>query len=411
MTTRIRCFCWLITLFLLAACGKPATEHAGDEPGHTPVEAGSAEHAEGEEHAHGEGEREAEEDGLVRIAPEMLRDLKLTTARAEAREAKQTVSVLGELQVNENAYAAVSTPIPARVATLRAEAGQGVRSGQVLAELQSVELGRARAGHEAAAARAGLARKTLERKRSLAAERIVSQGELQQAEAAMAEAEADLGATRATLASFGVSRDAGGGDPSRFPLLAPLGGTVLERKALRGETADPSEPLFRIADLSRLWLVVHAFERDAVRVAEGSVADVSLAALPGSTFQGTVARVGKEVATDSRTVPVRIDLTNQGGVMRPGMSATAWLPLTDSTGTVVTVPAAALQRIEEQWVVFLPRSAGTFEVRAVGRGRDLGGEIEILSGLPPGITVVVDGAFLLKAEADKAHGGGEHHHH
>ncbi len=402
---RARCSVLLILLAIFAvACNQPAPE---------PKEA-EAPHAEGEEHAGEAGhEEEGEEmEGLVRIAPEMLRDLKLTTTKAEAREARQGVSVLGEVKVNENAYAAVAAPIPARVAALHAEPGQGVRAGQVLAELQSVELGRAWAAHEAAEARAELAGQTLERKRGLAAERIVSQGELQQAEAAAAEARADLKATRAGLAALGVSSARGAGaDPSRFTLVSPIGGTVLERNALRGETADPSEPLFRVADLSRLWLVAQAFERDAVRVMEGAEAEVSLAALPGRTFRGTVARVGREVDSASRTVPVRIELANPGGELRPGMSGTVWLPLADSTGTVVAVPAAALQRIEEEWCVFVPKGPDTFEVRPVGRGRDLGGEVEILSGLPAGTTVVVDGAFLLKAEADKAHGGGEHHHH
>ncbi|HKI04494.1 MAG TPA: efflux RND transporter periplasmic adaptor subunit [Thermoanaerobaculia bacterium] len=393
----------------LAACRngeksemKPAEENgpAAEEP-----------HGHAEEAGHEEGEAEGE-DNLVRIAPEMLRDLKLTTARAEAREAKQRVAALGELKVNENAYAAVSPPIPARVVVLRAEPGQGVRAGQVLAELQSMELGRARADHESAAARAELAEQTLERKRGLAAERIVSLGELQEAQAAAAGAQAELRAARASLAAFGVQGSrAGGGDPSRFALHSPIGGTVIERTALRGETADPARPLFRVADLSRLWLVVQASERDAVRLTEGSAVEVTFAALPGRTLRGTVARVGGEVAPESRTVPVRIDLVNEGRLLRPGMSATAWLPLSDSAGTVVAVPAAALQRIEEGWSVFLPRGEGVFEVRPVGRGRDLGGEIEILSGLEAGTTVVVDGAFLLKAEADKAHGGGEHHHH
>lgn len=391
-----------------------AAATAGDEHGeHSLDEHSGEEHAEGE-HAGAEGGHKGEgKESLVRIAPDMLRDLKLTTVRAEAREARQGVSVLGEIRVDESAYAAVATPIPARVAALRAEAGQRVGAGQVLAELQSVELGRARAAHEAAAARAELAGQTLERKRSLAAERIVSQGELQQAEAADAEARAELKSARASLAALGISAAplSAGSDPSRFPLVSPIGGTVLERRVLRGETADPSEPVFRIADLSRVWLVAHAFERDAVRIAEGSDAQVTLAALPGRTLAGRVARVGREVASESRTVPVRVDLANRDGLLRPGMSATAWLPLADSSGTVVAVPAAALQRLEEGWSVFLPRGKGIFEVRPVGRGRDLGGEVEILSGLAAGATVVVDGAFLLKAEADKAHGGGEHHHH
>jgi cobalt-zinc-cadmium efflux system membrane fusion protein len=72
-----------------------------------------------------------------------------------------------------------------------------------------------------------------------------------------------------------------------------------------------------------------------------------------------------------------------------------------------------VQRVGESWVVFLPKAEeGEFEIRKIGRGRELGGEVEVLTGLVANETVVVDGAFLLKAEADKASGeGGEHDHH
>jgi cobalt-zinc-cadmium efflux system membrane fusion protein len=73
---------------------------------------------------------------------------------------------------------------------------------------------------------------------------------------------------------------------------------------------------------------------------------------------------------------------------------------------------AAVQRLDDNWVVFVPRpEAHSFDIRPVGRGRDLGGEVEILSNLKAGETVVVDGAFLLKAEAEKSRGMGEHHEH
>ena len=77
---------------------------------------------------------------------------------------------------------------------------------------------------------------------------------------------------------------------------------------------------------------------------------------------------------------------------------------------VVAVPIAAVQRVGDEWAVFVPRGPGAFEVAPVGRGRDLGGEVEILCGLAPGDEVVVDGAFLLKAEVDKARGEGGHDH-
>jgi cobalt-zinc-cadmium efflux system membrane fusion protein len=92
------------------------------------------------------------------------------------------------------------------------------------------------------------------------------------------------------------------------------------------------------------------------------------------------------------------------------MTANVALPLGDESGTVVTVPLASVQRVGEAWCVFLPKSEGQFELREIGRGRELGGEVEVLHGLAAGENVVVDGAFLLKAEADKASGGGGDHH-
>nr|MDQ3034827.1 efflux RND transporter periplasmic adaptor subunit [Myxococcota bacterium] len=179
-----------------------------------------------------------------------------------------------------------------------------------------------------------------------------------------------------------------------------------------GAMLEPGRRLFRIGDLSSLWLIVHAFERDAVRISAGAPVRIALAALPGRTFEGTVARVGGEVESASRTVEVRIDLANEGGVFLPGMSATAWLPVGAEGDMLLAVPAIALQRLEESWVAFVPgEEPGEFEIRQVGRGRDLGDEVEIQSGLRAGERVVVQGAFLLKSEAERARGGGGGHHH
>jgi cobalt-zinc-cadmium efflux system membrane fusion protein len=180
---------------------------------------------------------------------------------------------------------------------------------------------------------------------------------------------------------------------------------------MQGQMADPARPLFRVADLSRLWLTVHAFERDAVRVRVGSPARISFAALPGQTFNGNVTLVGKQVDVDSRTVSVRVEVANQQRLLRPGMSGTAFVPLGKGSEKVVAIPVAALQRIENDWVVFIPAAKDSFEMRIVGRGRDLDGEIEIVSGLKAGEKVVVEGAFLLKAEAEKLKGEGKEHEH
>jgi cobalt-zinc-cadmium efflux system membrane fusion protein len=175
---------------------------------------------------------------------------------------------------------------------------------------------------------------------------------------------------------------------------------------------DAATPLFIVADMARLWLVVHAFERDALRIRAGASARVSFPALPGQEFEGKVTRVGSRVDPSSRTLDVRVELDNPDGLLRPGMSGSASIPVGDANTQVITVPVAAIQRLEEDWLVFIPESEpGHFELRPVGRGRELAGEVEILRGLAAGESVVVDGAFLLKAEADKARGGGAEHHH
>lgn len=412
MKTRAWMIVWTMGMTLLlplTGCG--GGKHTGEEAPTEEAEHKEAEHA-GEEHTGDEqaGEEHEAEEGALVVDAEVLRDLKLTTFPAELRPGGEGVTALGELKVDEQAYAEVGTPIPARVVRLVASAGQTVRRGQALAELQSVELGQARAQRTAALARAELARKTVERKRGLAAERIVSRGELQRAEADAAGAEADLRAAEAAVDALGVG-SSGAGGPSGFSLLAPISGTVLERTAVQGQSVDPSRTLFRIGDLSRLWLVVQAPERDAVRVQPGSVAQITLAALPGQQLQGRIDWIGREVDPHSRSIPVRIVLPNSGGQLKPGMFATAWIRTGDAGERVVAVPAASLQRMDDQWVVFLPRGEGRFDVRPVQRGRDLGNEVVVLSGLQPGERVVVEGAFVLRAEAEKNEGGAEHHHH
>jgi cobalt-zinc-cadmium efflux system membrane fusion protein len=108
-------------------------------------------------------------------------------------------------------------------------------------------------------------------------------------------------------------------------------------------------------------------------------------------------------------VPIRIDVKNPTGLLRPGMSATAAVSVGAAGAPILTVPVASVQRVRNEWCVFLPRNENHFEIRRIGRGRDLGGEVEVLSGLSAADTVVVDGAFLLKAQAEKGEAGHDEH--
>ena len=353
------------------------------------------------------------ESGVVRVDRGMLRDLRITTATVESRLGMEDVTLLGELSVDERRYAEVGVPVASRVIRLAAAPGDNIRLGAVLAELQSQELGRLRSDHATAESRLALAESALKRKRDLATERIVPQREVDEADTQAAEARSAVRAAAATLTALGVSTtqpSAGTGrDGSVFDLRSPIAGTVIDRNAVTGQMLEPATAAFRIAELSTVWLTVHAFERDAVRIGTGASARILFPALPGQEFTGAVALVGREVDTASHTVPVRIDVGNRRGLLRPGMSASAFVPVGASQTPVLTVPVAGVQRVKEEWCVFVPKEAGVFEIRVIGRGRDLGGEVEVLSGLTARDTVVVDGAFLLKAQAEKSDAGHDEH--
>jgi len=387
----------LVCLFLVA-CSGPAPA-----PGESP-ETDRADEASGPS-----GDADA---NTVYIDETMRRDLRITLEPVESRPGGELITLLGELSVNERAYAEVGVPGPARVTRLLVGAGETARRGQTLAELTSPELGQARAEYLSARARLALADAAFERKRGLANERIVPLREVQDAEAQVVEARAAMRASQAAIGAFGVeppTDDSPESLSSTFLLQSPVAGSVIERRAVLGQMLDPGTPAFRVGDLSVLWLTVQAFERDAVRIVQGADARIAFAALPGRDFEGDVVMIGQHVDSDSRTVPVRIDVQNTDGLLRPGMSATAVLPVGASGDPILSVPVAALQRVRGAWCVFLPNDDGSFEIRRIGRGRDLAGEVEVLSGLEAGEQIVVDGAFLLKAQAERGEAD-EHEH-
>lgn len=355
----------------------------------------------------------SEEKNAIHLTEDMVRDLRIRTATVAERSGAGEVMALGEVVADQARYAEVASPTTGQIVRVLVDINGSVGTGTPLAQLRSTDLGRARAERMSAEARRELARQALDRKRTLASERIVAQREVQEAEAAFRIADADVRSATVSIQALGVSEDdaQGAGDSSLFYLKSPIAGRVLERHAVLGQQAEPSAHLFTIADLSRVWIVAQLFERDAVNVRVGSTAHVTIAALPGQEFDGRVALVGRQVDPGSRTVPVRIELPNSAGALRPGMSASARLEVAGQNRTILAVPAAALQRVGERWLAFVPTGPNEYEMRPVGRGRDLGNDVEVISGLKAGETVVVEGAFLLKAEAEKRAGGGDEHGH
>ena len=200
----------------------------------------------------------------------------------------QQVSVLGQMAADESRYAQVAPPTEGQVLQVLAELNAQVRAGTPLARLRSAELGRARAERLTADARRDLAAQTLERKRTLAAERIVAAREVQEAEAAFRAADAEARAAAAQAAGARRRRRRGRPTTRRRSCSGrrlPAASSIARRCS--ASTPDPATPLFTVADLSRVWLVAQAFERDAVTVEAGTV---------GAHHHGGAARAASSTA-------------------------------------------------------------------------------------------------------------------
>ncbi len=177
-------------------------------------------------------------------------------------------------------------------------------------------------------------------------------------------------------------------------IRAPLGGTVIESALSKGKAVSPGEALARIADLSRLWVLVDVYEQDLARVSEGAPVRVIAPAFPGQVFPGRVVLLSGIQQEKTRTVKARVAVENTQGRLRPGTFVEA--ELSGAGSQVLAVPEDAVVIQEGKPTVFV-QSGKTYEPRPVETGRRLDGRVEILKGLREGDPVVVAGASRLTA--------------
>lgn len=182
-------------------------------------------------------------------------------------------------------------------------------------------------------------------------------------------------------------------------LRAPVGGYVLEKNVLAGQKIMAGEALYKVADLSTLWVEGEVFEQDlsAVRVGGGVQAD--FAALPGAPRTGRISYVYPTLNPQTRTVRVRVVLSNENLVLKPGMYATIRITGRERAN-VLTVPRSAVLSTGERSIVFVREANGQLTPREVALGTSNDHRIEVLRGVSGGETVVASATFLVDAESN-----------
>ena len=332
------------------------------------------------------------------------------------------IPATGKILVTEDRMANIGPVHEGRIVRLYAGQGSNVRRGQKLADLESADIDQAEADYlkaladyenarRTSVAEVKLAQATYDRTKMLFEKTITAGKNLQAAEhdleVAKASAESSVAGTRAALEAarrglliLGLKEsdiDSLASKPGRvaavFSLTSPIAGVVVERNATIGATVGSDANLFKIIDISRVWIDANVFEKDLDRVKRGQGVKVSVPAFPGSNFTGTVILISSVVDPETRTVKVRTEVPNADGRLKPDMFANVQI-ITEVHRNSISIPQSAVLNDDGKTVVFIT-DGSAYKKLVVTTGMQDGDRIEIIEGLAAGDKVVVKGNYLL----------------
>jgi len=200
------------------------------------------------------------------------------------------------------------------------------------------------------------------------------------------------------MSAADIQRVAATSTPIEYvPFHAPSSGVVVEKNVVAGSGTQAGERLFRIATVDRVWIEAELYEADLSLVRLGDAARITLPYLPGERFEGTVSLISPFLDGDTRTARARIEISNPGHALLPGMYAS--VDLRRELGDRLVVPASAVLYAGDRRFVFVDFGEGRLRPQAVETGLRDGERLELLSGLEAGQTIVVSGNYLIASES------------
>lgn len=340
-------------------------------------------------------------ESTLKLSAEELARAGVRIEQLKIAPVTDAIEVTATIQPDQDRFARIAAPVEGRIVSVSTPLGTVVQAGQTLAVIESVALGEASSALMAARAAHRIAEADFKRAETLQAEEIIAQKDYLRARAEYDKASAELRAAQDRVRVLGANPATADRTGARLTLTAPFAGTVVARKATVGELASPSEPLFAVADLSKVWIEANIGETLLARVHKGANATVGVSAYPGERFEGHVTYVAATLDKDSRTVVARIEVENPDGRLKPEMFATARIEAPGAPRELLTVSNEAIILLHGQPTVFVAEGDG-FEPHPIETGEKLDGYTVVKSGIEPGDRIVVSGAYALKARLLKS---------
>ena len=359
----------LLFLWLLAACSEPAP---------TPPEATSAVL---------QGNQLRYAAGNPQLALLTVVDVKPSTAVA--------VDLPARLTWNESRTQRIFPAFAGRVTAIRADVGQTVKAGAVLAQMASPDFGQAQADAARASVDAQLTQKSLARQKELLAAGVIARKDFEQAEADAARAQTEVVRAQARAKLYGGA----GNVNQQLGLVSTIGGIVVERNLNPGQELRPDQSgvgvpaLFVVSDPTSLWVQIDARERDVASLKIGSQFELIVPTLPNEKFIGKVLTSSDAIDPTTRTIKVRGEVANPDRRLKAEMLASARLERHLGGGLVI--PASSVVLRGTQHTVYVQSGPGIFEPREVRLSYQDSKQAVVARGLEAGDKVVSENVLLL----------------
>jgi cobalt-zinc-cadmium efflux system membrane fusion protein len=327
----------------------------------------------------------------------------LEFVRVQRREVSHSISCNAEVIYDGNRYARLVPRAEGVVSQVIKDLGALVAAGDVLAVVDSAELGTAKAEYLQAQVRASLWERNHKREQVLLKKRASTERELLEAETQLVESRIFQSSAAQRLKNLGLSEtditelEKNQDTSSLLNLAAPFAGTIVERAAVVGEVAGTTKQLFAIADTSRMWAILDVYEADLEHVSTGQSVLITVEGSRSTPREGIITWISAHVDHRTRTLKARVELANPDGMLRAGMFSSALINVWGPAPAIV-VPKSAVQWEGCCNVVFVKISDVQFEPRKVRLGFDTGAWHVVDAGLVAGEQVVTTGSFLLKTE-------------
>ncbi len=327
----------------------------------------------------------------------------IVTAVPHRGEPSAGFGVLCQSTYNMNQLARITPLTVGVIQRVLVDVGAYVSKDDVLVEIVSPEIAKAKADYLTALANETLKELVLKRENGLFEKRISSQREYQQAEAEYQMVINTTNTRRQQLLNYGFTQTEvqeivkTGSSSSLLPIRAPFAGTIIERNAVVGEAARPGQTIFSIVDLSTMWLEISIPEDRLSLFKVGNLIEVNFNSLPEKRLHGELIWIASNIEERSRMLKARAIVKNQDSQLKHGMFGQVSL-LPEQAKEVLYIPADSIQSFDKKSFVFVWLSDDLYEMRMVDLGNRNDNKVEIFDGLLSHEKIVIAGSFTLKSE-------------